>query len=160
MKGDKSRKSKDAANENLAAYQRGRSRRTKLDLRNEFEQAADGESTVSVGEGGSVMAPNGENEQNKSSSVEAKASERHMIANEEVEKEIDLEEQPLPPQEPKDLKQEMEETEQELKQVKKDMKLARQRTLELRLRQGLICPESAFSEPASLSLLPRKSMRD
>ena len=115
MKGDKSRKSKDAANENLAAYQRGRSRRTKLDLRNEFEQVADGESTVSVGEGGSVMAPNGENEQNKSSSVEAKASERLMIANEDVEKDDNLEEQPQPKQEPKDLKQEMEETEQEMK---------------------------------------------
>ena len=44
--------------------------------------------------------------------------------------------------------------------MKKDMKLARQKTQELRLRQGLICPELAFSEPASLSLLQRKSIRD
>ena len=104
MKGDKSRKSKDTANENLAAYQRGRRVKTKLNLRNQFDQAADGDDTISVGDGASVLAPNGENEQNKSSSVEAKASDRLMIANEEVEKEDDLEEQPQPKQEPKDLK--------------------------------------------------------
>ena len=58
------------------AQQNGGNRRTKLDLRKEFDQAADGDDTISVGEGGSVIAPNGENEQNKSSSVEAKASDR------------------------------------------------------------------------------------
>ena len=73
MKADKSRKSKDVANENLATQQRGRSRRTKLDLRNQFDQVVDADDTVSDALGGSVMAVNGENVQNKSSSVEARA---------------------------------------------------------------------------------------
>ena len=73
MKADKSRKSKDVANENLATQQRGRSRRTKLDLRNQFDQVVDADDTVSDALGGSVMAVNGENVQNKSSSVDARA---------------------------------------------------------------------------------------
>ena len=53
--------------------------------------------------------PNGENEQNKSSSVEAKASDRQMIVNEEVEHDDDLDEELKPAKTSTDLKQDLEE---------------------------------------------------
>ena len=54
MTGDRPRKSKDAANENMAASQRVRRGRPKQDLRKAFDQAADGDDSVSIGDGAPI----------------------------------------------------------------------------------------------------------
>ena len=54
----------------------------------------------------------------------------------------------------------MDQIDDELRENNEDIEKARRWTLDLRLRQGFICPESAFSHPLTLEILPRKSAVD